>query len=117
MAGYPAGMFDRRVTIEKRQTTKDPNYGTSVVSWVTHGKAWAQVRDVLPSKGESVDDNVNLRRRPARIRMRFREDITSDMRIVHRGRALEIVSGPVELGRREAIELMVQEFSTSGDAP
>ena len=49
--------------------------------------------------------------------MRYRSDITSDMRLVHlsRGnRLMKIISPPVELGRRQGLELMAADYSTEG---
>ena len=113
-----AGDLDRRIIIEARAVTgTDPTYGTPVYGWATHAEVWAQVRDVLPSRAESLDDSVSISRRPARIRIRYREGITSDMRIKFGDRTLLIVSGPAELGRREALELMAEELSTEGQEP
>lgn len=112
-----AGQLDRRITIERRTSVQDPVYGTGTLTWETLATVWAQVRDILPSRAEEVADNVSMSRRPARIRIRYRDDITSDMRIDYGGRKLRIVSGPAELGRREGIEMIAEELSTEGDAP
>ncbi|MGH6746588.1 phage head closure protein [Novosphingobium sp.] len=117
MGMIAAGSLDRRIQFERPVTTREPPYNTSKTTWEPHAKVWAQVRDVLPSRAESVDENASMQQRPARIRMRFREDITADMRVIYRGRVMEIVSGPAELGRREALELIVQELSTRGEKP
>ncbi len=117
MGMIAAGSLDRRIQFEKPVTTRDPTYNTSKTTWEPHVKVWAQVRDVLPSRAESVDENASMQQRPSRIRMRFREDITADMRVVYRERVMEIVSGPAELGRREGLELIVQELSTWGEKP
>lgn len=76
----------------------------------------ANVQDTLPSRAERMADVVNIAARPARIRCRFRDDITADMRIIYGSRTMEIVSGPAELGRREGLELMAQDYSTAGNA-
>jgi SPP1 family predicted phage head-tail adaptor len=117
MGMIAAGSLDRRIQFERPVTTRDPTYNTSKTTWEPHVKVWAQVRDVLPSRAESVDENASLQQRPARIRMRFREDITADMRVIYQGRTMEIVSGPAELGRRDGLELVVQELSTRGEKP
>ena len=117
MARLSAGDLDRRIQFQRPVITRDPTYNTSKTTWEPHAKVWAQVRDVLPSRAESVDENASLQQRPSRIRMRFREDITADMRVIYRGRVMEIVSGPAELGRREGLELIVQELSTWGEKP
>ena len=99
--------------------TPDPEYGTEVLSWALVESAWAEVRDILPSKGESIAGGFDVGKRPARVRMRYRTDIDNTMRLVdpeRNGRIMEIITLPAELGRREAIEFMVQEFTTRGDA-
>lgn len=112
-----AGKLDRRIRIDRPVVTKDPSYGTSQTVWQPFLTVWAQVQDVLPSRAESVDDSISIQRRPARVRIRYREDITADMRVIYKGRVMEIISGPAELGRREGLEMMVEELSTHGDAP
>jgi SPP1 family predicted phage head-tail adaptor len=111
------GKLDRRITVERRTATKDPIYGTSQAAWEPVATVWAQVTDVLPSKAEGVEGEIALQRRPARIRTRYRDDLTADMRIIYQGRTMEIVGGPAELGRKEGLEFVVEEISTQGDAP
>ena len=111
------GTLDRFIAIEHRAVAQDPVYGTSTGAWETFAEVWAQVRDVLPSRAESLDDSISIARRPARIRMRYRSDITSDMRLKVDGRLMRIIAGPAELGRREGLELMAEELSTTGEEP
>ena len=112
-----AGSLDRRITFEARQEAQSGPYNRVAVTWVPQATVWAQVQDVLPSKAESVDNSLSMANRPCRIRIRWREDITGTMRIDYEGRKLRIISGPVELGRREGMELMAEELSTEGVAP
>lgn len=112
-----AGSLDRRLTFEARQAIQSGPYNRREDSWGPHATVWAQVRDVLPSRAEYVDEGLAMQRRPCRIRIRWRDDITSDMRIDYQGRKLRIVSGPVELGRREGLELMAEELSSEGVEP
>ena len=107
--------LDRRITFQRRA----PAAGfikTAQGTWVPVATVWAQVRDLLPSRSEKLADGIILARRPARIRIRFRSDITSDMQILYAGRTLQIMGPPVELGRREGLEMMAQDFSTEGSA-
>jgi head-tail adaptor len=73
------------------------------------------VTDALPSRGEKLAEGINLAARPARVRMRFREDVTPDMRFVMGDRIMQIVAGPAELGRREGLEFMVEEYRPAGN--
>lgn len=111
------GRLNRRLRIERRETGSDTTYGSAKVEWVKHVEVWAEVQDILPSRSERLDDNVSIARRPARVRMRYRSDITSNMQVVLDGRRMRIVAGPAELGRREGTEFMVEELSTAGSEP
>ncbi len=111
--------MDQRIRIEVKQTTQDPEYGTPVITWATFATVWAQVQDVLPSKAEAQGNGLRVANRPARIRTRYLAGVTTDMRVVqlHRGnRVLQIVSGPAELGRKEGLEFMAEEYSTDARA-
>jgi head-tail adaptor len=109
--------LDRRVTIQVNQPSIDPDYGTSVDNWTTFDGAEriaANVQDVLPSKSEQVKQGIRVATRPARVRIRFMPGVTSDMRvIVHddADRVCQIVGGPAELGRRQWLEMVVEEYS------
>jgi SPP1 family predicted phage head-tail adaptor len=111
------GKLNRLITILERQVTKDPVYNTEIVEWVVLTTAYAEVQDMLPSRAERIAEGINIARRPARVRMRWRPDIDSTMRISVDGREMRIVAGPIELGRRGGLELMVEELSTEGQEP
>lgn len=116
----PAGKFNRIVRVERPVAVVDPEYGTTITSWVPVSEfSRANVQDVLPSKGESAANGIDVSRRPARVRMRWRTDIDARMRLVfldRENRIMEIVTEPAEFGDREAIEFMVVEYSVRGDA-
>ena len=76
------GKLDRRVRIEQRSTTQDTAYGSPVASWSEVATVWASVEELLPSRGENVAQGLNIATRPARVRMRYRTDITAAMRLV-----------------------------------
>lgn len=108
-----AGKLKRKITIE-RPVPHGSFTGAGRETWVEVAKVWAEVQDRLPSRGEDMANGFNVASRPARVRMRYRSDITSDMRIVMGDRIMQIVSAPAELGRREGLELMVEDYSTAG---
>lgn len=112
-----AGTLDRRVTILARSETIDPVYGTKAVSWSELATVWANVKDMIPSRGERLADGVEIANRPCRVRMRYRSDITSAMRLQIGGRQLRIITQPAELGRREGLELLAEELTTEGQEP
>ncbi|HEY0823060.1 MAG TPA: head-tail adaptor protein, partial [Ramlibacter sp.] len=76
-------------------------------------------QEVLPSRGESTAGGINIAERPARVRTRYVEGITPAMRVVYLDRderVMKILTQPVEIGRRQGLEFMVADFTTSGDA-
>lgn len=84
----------------------------------------AEIQDMLPSRGERLANGINVATRPARVRLRARTDIRPNMRFVQvfeddegnvtDGRIMQITAGPADLGR-EAIEFMVEDYSTAGN--
>ena len=115
----PAAVLDQRVRIEKMQTTQDADYGTAIITWVPHATVWAQVQDVLPSKAEAQANGMRLTTSPCRIRTRYLAGVTAAMRLVlltRSDRVLQIVTNPAELGRKEGLEFMAEEYSTDARA-
>lgn len=74
-----ASKLNRRVRIEKPVPNDDVN-GAGSGFWESIGDAWAEVQDLLPSRGERYEGGINLATRPARVRLRYRTDVTPEMR-------------------------------------
>ncbi|MDD2742329.1 MAG: phage head closure protein [Rhodocyclaceae bacterium] len=110
-----AGKYDRKISIEGKQVTVDPDYGTETIAWVTiASRIWANIQDVLPSRSEQVKQGVAVATMPARIRIRYRTDLTPDMRVIVHGitdQVFQIIGGPAEVGKKEATELVVEAYS------
>lgn len=119
------GELDTPVIVQRKATPADPEYvapdakfGTESTVWVAlarrpDGSAipmWANVQDALPSRSESVLQGAEVARNQTRIRMRWRNDLDSSMRIV----ALptrdiyQIIGGPAMLGRRQFLEVQCE---------
>jgi len=108
------GIFNRRITIER--PVADTSFdGAGSGTWAPVASVWASVVDALPSRAERLADGLNIASRPARVRMRFRTDITPAMRFVMGDRIMQIIAGPAEMGFREEIEFMVEDYSTAGN--
>lgn len=107
--------LDRRIAFQR--PVKKPGTMTAGKSdWIFVAAVWAQVEEMLPSRGERMVGELRIALRPARIRVRYRAGITADMSILYDGRTLQIMAPPVELGRREGLELLAQDFSSAGHA-
>ena len=121
-----AGTLTRLITVEQKQVVQDANYGSQVVTWVPLAvlpgsppvaeRFWAEVQDALPSRSESVMQGLAVARNQTRIRIRWRSDIDSSMRITVHGDAdvvYQIVGGPAEIrGRRRMLEMMCERYSS-----
>lgn len=120
------GLFNREITIQKRQVAKDSTFGTDVVTWVPLSvlagspevaeRFAAEVTDLQATRAEAeVRGGLILARNQVRVRMRWRGDVDSTMRVIVHGdtdRTLQIIGGPAEYGgRKQGIELMCEEIS------
>lgn len=128
MSGIAAGSYDRRIRIE-RPISDEALDGAGSGSWEKVIDVWANVQDAMPSRGERLTAGINASARPSRIRIRYRQGITPDMRFLigcmvkneagekvwRTDRIVQIVSGPAELGRRDSLEFMVEEYRPAGN--
>ena len=110
-----AGKLDRVVTFQRHVAPNEFDSAGSG-SWQTVATVRARVDDLLPGHSERMDEVVNIASRPSRIQIRFRTDISPDMRILYGARVMQIIAGPAEIGRRLGLELMAQDYSTQGNA-
>lgn len=122
------GPLNRRLRIE-RPTANESFTGAGSGTWSLVVEVWANVQDALPSRGERLAEGINVAARPARVRMNYRQGIDSSMRalIGHyrldefeqlvwvTDRTVQIITEPAELGRREGIEFMVEEYRPAGN--
>ncbi len=118
--------LNRQITIERSTMVTNPDTGDETVTWAplvyqpgspqVAAKFWAEVQDVPPSRGEFLAQGVPVGRILTRIRMRWRDDITSVMRVVVHGDSdvtYQIVGGPVEWGgRKQYLEMTAERYST-----
>lgn len=118
-----AGNLDCRIVIEYPVAAVDATYGTETITWaplVAAGSPlaavplWAQWQDTLPSRSESVQNGLAMSRNQARIRMRYRADLTSAMRVTdyRTGVVYQIVGGPATIGRNQWSEIVVERYSS-----
>lgn len=109
--------YKDRIRIEAPGAGSDLDYGTPINAgaWIPLAEVWAEVQDVMPSRSEEVKAGLRLANDTARVRIRYLDGITSDMRIVELTgpkRTLSIIGGPAALGGRRELEFMVERFSS-----
>ncbi len=101
------GLLDRRITILEPSGSEKNQLNELVPSLVEVGRFWARVetlkgREVL--KLEKINSEL-----PYKITIRYRKGIHSAMVLKYEERELEIISPPIEIGRRKYLELMCVE--------
>ena len=127
-------VLNRQCTIERKAVSgdvgyvaPDSTYGTERVVWVPLVYAagsppvalrfWCEAQAALPSRSEAVVNGLAIARNLVRIRMRYRNDIDSSMRVLLHGdsddEVLQIIGGPAEIGgRKTMIEMMCERITT-----
>lgn len=99
------GKLDRRITLRYAVIARNAR-GEAVKGWtdgdvVWGGRAPSQGREFF-SSGAAWSDVSDV------LRLRYRSDVTAAWRVLMGGRIYEVVSEPVEIGRREYIDLPVR---------
>jgi SPP1 family predicted phage head-tail adaptor len=107
--------LDRQVWFDRPAGTLD-DAGAATDDFVPHAEVWAEIRDLQPSRSESLRQGLVQGQQQSRVRIRWRDDIDASMRIRDGARTLQIVGGPAELGRRQYLELLCEAYTTSGAA-
>jgi len=100
-----AGSLRERVTVQQASESRNA-LGETVLSWATFAERWASVEGV--SSRELLQYGQQQIEVSHRVRMRYLTGLTQSMRLVWRGRTLEIVS-LLEHGNRSEHELICQE--------
>ncbi|HJW51467.1 MAG TPA: head-tail adaptor protein [Burkholderiaceae bacterium] len=115
--------LNRQITIEAKTVAIDGDTGVETVTWApieyedssTPARLWAEVQDIPPSRGEFLAGGLPVGRVLTRIRMRWRSDLSSAMRVVVHGdddQIFSIVGGPSEVGgRKRFIEITAERYS------
>jgi head-tail adaptor len=120
-----SGLMNRKISVYKKTLIREMVYGTEVEAWepISYdysqsppiAERWfAEVRDILPSRSEYVNLGIPMNKRPSRLRMRYRYDIDSTMKIIVHGETdveYQIISGPAEIdGRKGMLEMMIERY-------
>ena len=108
----PAGTLDRPASIEAATVPREGPDGTHPATWSTLDTVWAQVLESSTEPGSNPGQAVAVAAytRPTKVRMRWRDDVTTRHRLRHGARLLQI-TGVAELGRQQWLELACQEWA------
>lgn len=107
-----AGNLNKRITFLKPEFSED-DMRQDRIGWKPYKTVWATVK---PFKSSEVNFMGKLNPNVThRIYVRYRNDITSDMRINYHDRIFEIEGPPIDIDERhELLEMQVSEvFETN----
>lgn len=100
-----AGKFNRRITLQQPATGQD-EAGQPVAGYADVCTVWAHIRH--PSGSESLKADAQASTTKASIRIRYRADITSAMRVLHGTTVYSIQSVQPDEVRREHVDLVCE---------
>lgn len=106
-----AGTLNRRLRIEKRGPVLDgqgkPTYdasGDPVIGWTEHATVWANFRSV--NGKEYIGGGREVSQGAVSFRIRFRDDITADMRGAMDGEVFSFIAVLPERAKREHTDIV-----------
>lgn len=107
MPAMQPGLMRHRVSVEQRTQTGVSDCGDPTYAWVSLGTRWAEV--VPLGGGESVRGRYVQAIVSHSVRMRYWSQVTSECRLVHRSRYLNIVRVLNVDERNAMMELLCNE--------
>ncbi|MEG2030585.1 MAG: head-tail adaptor protein [Janthinobacterium sp.] len=106
--------FRDRIRIEAPPEI-DPATGLPGEAWTLVDEVGAKIEDTKPGKTDATQQGLRLAHDTATVWIRYRDGITSDMRIVEltrRRRTLSITGGPASISGGRELEFTVEKFSS-----
>lgn len=110
MAGLDAGRLRDRITFERKVASASFTSAGNEAWEEVANNVPAEVLDLRPTRSEKFSDGLVTATRASRVTLRYRADITPDMRIIFGSRTLEIIGGPAILGSRDGLEILAAEY-------
>lgn len=102
-----AGELRNRITIQKQVSTQD-SFGQQVETWTDIATVWSNINPIAGREffaAETVNSEITHK-----IRIRFRSDITPDMRVVYQSRMFFIQTVINEYEKNTVLQLMCKEL-------
>lgn len=113
MKMYDVSELDRRITFVETDVETENELGEIELGDRDLCTVWAKVQEIK-EKERYRADKIDAER-DYEIIIRYKKGIKQTMKIRYQDRILEIISPPVELGRREYLEIMAKEYTTDED--
>lgn len=100
--------MNRRVRIERPALDKKPSGQVVPAGWELVAEVWANIR--VSNGKEQIESGIETASTTASFRIRWREGLTTEMRLVHAGVVYHITAVLPDLAGREHVDLV----ATSG---
>ena len=106
-----AGRLRHRVTFQAKVPTRD-THGGEVPNWADQFTVWGRVEflELLSMKEFFAARQIHARA-DARITVRYRTGIDSDMRVTWDGHTFEIVAPPIQDATKRELAIICQEVT------
>lgn len=104
----PAGKYNQRVTLQRQAITRD-SAGGQVITWVTVGTYWAEVRTFVATERYIAGAEQQQAKSVHQVQMRWREDVSVTDRVLWRGEVLEVTSTEDRDARKWELTLMCEK--------
>lgn len=105
-----AGRIDRLVTIQETSENENDYNDPRDVSWNDLSSDPRVMAEKLPMRGnEAPESGKEKASATVRWKIRYREDLDAEMRLVHNSKEYYFVEPPRELGRREGLEIITEQ--------
>lgn len=89
-----ASELRHRVTIQEKYVGRDENNYPLPEIWIDYAKLWAKVTPL--SAKDLLAAQAGQAKTVARMKIRYREDIDTTMRVIHKGRIYAIDGPPLD---------------------
>lgn len=102
-----AGKLRRRASLQRKQVTQD-SYGAEIVAWAEFAAVWAGV-EAIQGREFWTAQQTEQGEISTRIRLRFRDDVKTEDRVVVGERTYD-VEAVIPDDRRTELQLMCREL-------
>ncbi|WP_158010710.1 phage head closure protein [Tardibacter chloracetimidivorans] len=105
MAAFNPGWLDRRIKLLSFTSSQDPDNGEVTQAWFTLATVWAakwQLSAKEVDRASATTATAELK-----FLIRYREDVTTDMRVECAG-VQYVITGVAEYGRRQGLNLFAR---------
>ena len=106
------GDLSKRVTLQSPSAGQDPVTGEPMAGWVDLAVVWASI--LYLTGDETIKSSAPLSVVKASIRIRYRNDVVANMRVIMGPAVFDIRAVMPDEARREYVDLVVEAGGNNG---